>query len=299
MSAAILISTFDRYEPLAHWTAERIEQCWIGHPPIFFSGLDQGDVEKDWMTLTQVAVARLIEKGYSHTYLILDDHPPMGVCHNDYLNRILPSAAIATEASHISLLGIGQHRLREGRLVKVGDAWLENSDPTYRWRFSLHPGFWRLQDLRELLDLRLRQYKGSARTPWNFERHKDDPDEPIAAEIGKRCHRIRGTDWDFSFGQVRLIQEALLRAVADLKMLAAKCTGGLDARRRVELDWFWAFGHYAGPYPIYWSGCLRQGKPHADFEKWLGRFGPSQLKNSWRNFKSAQGDIFSQDRSLK
>lgn len=299
MSLAILISTFDRYAPLACWTAQRIEQCWIEHPPIFFSGLEKGDSEKDWMTLTQAAVANLIANGFSHAYLILDDHPPMGACHSGFLNTILPSAAVATNASHISLLGFGQHRRSEGRLIRVGEAWFEKSDPSYRWRFSLHPGFWNLEDLRELLDLRMREYQGSARTPWNFERHKDDPLEPIADEIGRRCYRIRGTDWNASFGRLPLIQESSLRALADLKMFVAKCTGGLDARCRVALEWFWAFGHYAGPYPIYWSGCLRQGKPHADFEKWLRVFGPFELKASWRNFKGAQGTIFLQHGGLK
>ena len=297
VSLAILISTFDRYESLARWTAQRIEQCWIGHPPLFFSGLEEGDSEKDWMTLTQAAVAKLIANGFTHAYLILDDHPPMGECHSGFLNAILPSAAVASKASHISLLGFGQHRRREGGLIRVGEAWFEKSDPSYRWRFSLHPGFWNLEDLCALLDLRMREYQGSARTPWNFERHKDDPSEPIAGEIGRRCHRIRGTDWNVSFGRLPRIQEAFLRALVDLKMFAAKCTGGLEARRCVELDWFWAFGHYAGPYPIYWSGCLRQGKPHADFEKWLRVFGPVEMRDSWKQFKEISGGIFSKNRA--
>jgi hypothetical protein len=41
------------------------------------------------------------------------------------------------------------------------------------------------------------------------------------------------------------------------------------------------FGHYLGPYPIFWSGCMRQGNPHADFEKWLAWFGPRELKAAW------------------
>jgi hypothetical protein len=54
----------------------------------------------------------------------------------------------------------------------------------------------------------------------------------------------------------------------------------------MELRWLWAFGHYVGPYPIFWSGCLRQGVVHADFEKWLEALGNASLRERWNGFRA-------------
>jgi len=292
----ILIATFDRYEALARWTAARIRLMWPGHPPVFFSGLtsrDEGCLgfkgdSKDWMHVNLQAVRQLIELGFKRAYLILDDHPPVGACRADYLNDRLPELSANLRAAYIGLLGYGQHRRREGKILGPAKDVLEHSLPTYRWKFSLHPGLWNLGDLQTLLECRMETYPPGQRSPWNFERHRDVPGDPRVDSIVGRCFRIRGSSsLALNAGaRTTLIFESALRLVADMELFAAKLTGGKASRDSAELRRLWMFGHYLGPYPIFWSGCMRQGNLHADFEKWLARFGPRELRESWGTAKA-------------
>lgn len=292
IATAILVSTFDRYEPLARWTVGRIHKEWPEHPPIFSSGLScrtpeslgfEGD-SKDWMSVTLQAVQALRSRGFSHSYLVLDDHPPVGKCHALFLNEKLPRLASQINAAHISLLGYGQHRKQEGLVERFDGTRLERLPSSYRWKFSLHPGLWNLADLQFLLEQRMSQYGEWERTPWNFERHRDLTNDPVTILCGARCHRVHGVESLVQAAPTRLLREAWLRLEADVAMFLAKLTGGQRARTSVEQKTLWRFGHYAGPYPIYWSGCLRQGKVHADFEKWLARFGEDDARRDWDSF---------------
>lgn len=288
---AILISTFDRYERLARWTADRISECWPGHPPVFFAGLNKPGPqhlafhgsERDWMSVNLQAVRKLQGKGFSHAYLILDDHPPVGPCHAEVLNSSLPGVSRNLDAACIGLLGYGQHRRIEGRVLSADRLHLEHSNADYRWKFSLHPGLWKLADLATLLECRMTKYAGDDRSPWNFERHRDDPSEPVIGPIAARCFRVRGSSClpPVSGQRSSLAVEAASRFLADIRLFLSNLAGGQSARDAAELRVLWRFGHYQGPYPLFWSGTMRQGKPHADFEKWLAVGGPPGLRSSW------------------
>lgn len=286
---AILVSTFDRYERLARWTAARIERHWLGHPPVYFSGLSGGEQNclsfecdsKDWMRVSLGAVEALLEKAVTHVYLILDDHPPLGACHPKFLNKRLPELAAKLDAAHISLLGYGQHRKVEGSVLGTEFDYLERLDAGYRWKFSLHPGLWNLADLKFLLLERMREYGDGSRTPWNFERHRDELGGCVQRKLSERCYRIRGDVHDLASG---IFLRPLLtgaRFFADVEMFLSRITGGATARERTEIERFWLYGYFGGPYPMFWSGCLRQGKIHTDFEKWLSIFGTAELRKSW------------------
>ena len=287
----ILISTFDRYEKLARWTLGRIDSEWANHPPVFFAGLSRRDGQslgfigdsQDWMGVNLQAVRRLSESGYTHAYVILDDHPPVGRCHAGFLNDRLPELSACLGAAYVGLLGYGQHRRREGEDLGSAFAHLEKTSPSYRWKFSLHPGLWNLVDLQTLLECRMEIYPKGQRSPWNFERHRDVPGDLLVDSIASRCFRVRGSlslaPEFLSRGALAL--EYLIRFAADMELFAAKLSGGKPARDAAELRRLWMFGHYLGPYPIYWSGCMRQGKPHADFEKWLAASGSNELVCSW------------------
>lgn len=295
----ILISTFDRCENLARWTLGRIDREWANHPPVFFAGLSRRDERSlgfdgdfsDWMGVNLQAVARLRASGYSHAYLILDDHPPVGRCHSGFLNDRLPELSVRLDAAYIGLLGYGQHRCREGEDLGRTFAHLEKTSPSYRWKFSLHPGLWNLGDLQTLLECRMEIYAQGQRTPWNFERHRDVPGDLRVDSIASRCFRVRGSsslEPEFRSRGI-LTVESLFRFAADAELFAAKLAGGKIARDSAELRRLWMFGHYLGPYPIYWSGCVRQGKPHTDFEKWLASLGSNELVSSWNK---ARQDYF-------
>lgn len=297
-TTAILVSTFDRYEVLARWTAERIHREWPEHPTVFFSGLSSREPDslgfdgdsKDWMSVTLHAVKSLQDRGFSHAYLILDDHPPVGKCNSSFLNESLPKLALKTNAAHISLLGYGQHRSLEGVIEIFDGIRLERLPDSYRWKFSLHPGLWNLADLDFVLKQRMAQYHDRERTPWNFERHRDLADDPISQDCGARCHRIFGSGNLVESASFFLLREAWMRLEADIAMFFAKLTGGPTARASVEQKNLWRFGHYAGPYPLYWSGCLRQGRIHADFEKWMLHFSDKNLKISFKKIQKIYND---------
>ena len=292
IKTCILISTFEKYRRLAEWTGERIDLEWKNHPPIFYAGLEidggrslgfHGE-SSDWMSVNLDAVMRLQQKGYTHAYLVLDDHPPVGRCNEWFLNEELPRLAFQLDASYIGLLGYGQHRDCEGEILGRGAAHLEKSSLDYRWRFSLHPGLWKLASLEDILRSRMDLYHGRERSPWNFERHRDDPE--FSRRFGS--YRVHGT-CSLAGGGGSLLGiavEAIQRFIVDCILYAAKATGGKAVRDAVEIRSMWLYGHYEGPYPIFWSGCMRQGRVNQDFERWVARYGENVLRSSWNRVKA-------------
>jgi len=292
---AILISTFDRYEKLARWTAAQIERQWKKHPPLFYSGLKGDDSrylnydgdEKDWMSVTLHAVEQLQQRGFTHAYLILDDHPPVGPCHEEALNDILPTLSLKLDAAYIGLLGYGQHRGIEGKILKRKHALLEQSSVNYFWKFSLHPGLWNLEALQLLLSERMKVYVSESRTAWRFEQHRDDPNNAPVLSLMQRSYRVNGTlflkkKWKM---KKEIFCESVERFVADILLFKAKTTGGALARHLMQRKLFWRYGHYLGPYPLFWSGVMQQGKPSENWEQWLQRSGDDALQASWKSVK--------------
>jgi len=287
----ILISTFAKYQRLAQWTARRIDAEWKGHPPVFYAGLEadgvaslgfEGD-SSDWMSVNLDAVMRLRGNGFTHAYLILDDHPPVGSCNHRFLNEELPKAAVNLGAAYIGLLGYGQHRRIEGQRVVSQGVVLERSNPNYRWKFSLHPGLWNLSLLEEILKARLDTYAGKDLSPWNFERHRDEREfsERFASfRVHGESHSIGGLAF-----RLEMIATGIRRFIADCALFLAKKSGGQKARDAAEVRHHWLYGLYQGPYPMFWSGCMRQGKVNPDFEKWVGRHGNSLIRSDWEQCK--------------
>jgi hypothetical protein len=292
MKTCILISTFEKYRRMAVWTAHCIDREWRDHPPVFYAGLDadgegslgfQGD-SSDWMSVNLDGVTRLKKRGYTHAYLILDDHPPVGRCNEKYLNEELPRLASELDAAYIGLLGYGQHREREGEILGKEFSLLEKSALDYRWKFSLHPGLWKLDSLEDILRARMDLYHGRERSPWSFERHRD------GLEFSRmfRSYRVHGASSAVGglLSKLGIAAEACRRFAADCALFVAKITGGKAARDAAEIRRMWLYGHYQGPYPIFWSGCMRQGRVNRDFEKWVSRYGKLELESSWNEVKT-------------
>lgn len=292
MKVCILISTFEKYRCLAEWTAGRIRVEWKDHPPVFFAGLDidggsslgfHGE-SSDWMSVNRDAVLRLMEKGYTYAYLILDDHPPVGRCHEGFLNEELPRLATELDAAYIGLLGYGQHRPLEGMRLGPNHAGLERSNPDYRWKFSLHPGLWNLESLERILRTRIDLYAGKERSPWNFERHRDTQEFSILFP----SFRVHGASRSAggSIARDSMVADAVRRFLADCVLFLVRHTGGQVARDAMEIRLHWLYGHYQGPYPMFWSGCMRQGKVNKDFERWVRSHGNALIREDWERAKA-------------
>lgn len=297
-SVGILLSTFEQNKKLAHWTAVQISKQWKAHPPLFFSGLvDQhpqnlifeGDAT-DWMELTLQAVLGMKERGFKYAYFILDDHPPVGICHEEYLNRQLPLLAEQLNATCISLLGYGQHRPATGVILSQEESLLERCRVDDRWKFSLHPGLWDLEKLELLLKRRMQLYSEKERTVWNFERHRDDLSDPVIGTLLHSCYRIQGEQFlkRKRLMKLQLLIEKMERLLADVLLYGVKTLGGSSLRNKVESELLWLYNHYLGPYPLFWSGTMQKRKPHIGFERWLYRPENKELRKLWKHFKKGE-----------
>ncbi|MCI5208403.1 MAG: hypothetical protein D3910_06325, partial [Candidatus Electrothrix sp. ATG2] len=159
-SPAILMCTCRAYTEIAQATCNLLELFWQDHPEIFVVGgkdITGGQSvpfschERDWVGMAYEAVRWLQSNSFTHCYLILDDHPPVGFCNSEFLNRTLPELCGQLNATHVALAGWDQFQPKDGVLITVGrQQWMLNS-LSYKWKFDLHPGYWNLVDLEIIL----------------------------------------------------------------------------------------------------------------------------------------------------
>ena len=265
---AILIPTCLKYERLANATAEMISQFWKGHPAIYYCGLetnypDRGNwlpLERnpsDWIGIAYDACVLLNDKGFDKVYLILDDHPPIGVCHPERLNNDLPLLMDDLHASCINLNGWSRYG-RDGRKPS-GDIlprrWyrLEKLPSDFLWRYSLHPALWELQSLIALLGAFLERYSVQERSPWLFERKANDVVKDI--HLGN-AYRVCGPCMTSRvLGNVRYVIHLLF-----LKLMR-KFGNTQDYDDYAQ--------YYDGPYPLYWSGVMQAGRENTQLMRFL------------------------------
>lgn len=288
-ATCILISTCEKYRPLAEWTASRIDHLWRDHPPLFFSGLRPVSSrhlsydcdERDWFGVNLAAVRQLIDQGHRWCYLILDDLPPMSTCHAEFLNRTLPDQAQLLDATMVSLLGWGQHRYVEGKILPDHLS-LERIPGESKWRFSLHPGLWRLDRLQQVLEVRSKQFEPDQRTAWNFERHHATDLHDFPQSILHSCYRVHGrsavnerTTW------LNDLIQTIGCFVFDVALFLVRVTRGNAARQQAAARWLWPYCYYRGPFPLFWSGVMRQGKVSREWTEFLKYFNPSGIREEW------------------
>jgi len=287
LKTAILISSCPKNLALARWTAGVIDRLWAGHPPVYLSGSDAvGDLvmrsdPRDWMALTLDAASDLRGMGYSHLYLILDDHPPMGRCNAGFLNCGLPAAAERLGAAYVGLLGYGQHRERIGTTLGAGDLFLQRLPRDYRWRFSLHPALWSIAALETVLSVRMDQYPVDGHTPWNFERHRDERDVPsrLPENIAEGVYRICGARFDAAPGRLgRSLMQTALHCFFDGALFLTRLLKGAAVREEMSVRWLWAYSYYRGPYPLFWGGVMMQGKLSRHLGKFLSCQCPGEVR---------------------
>lgn len=281
-AVCILVLTCSRYRPVAEWTSRRIDADWAGHPPLFIDGLAD---DRDWMSVALDAVDRRLADGFRWIYLVLDDHPPVGKCNADALNRQLPELARRLAAVNICLLGWGQRREREGNILSSRDGALRRNDASFRWKFSLHPALWNAEKLRELLEIRMRQFQGKDRTAWNFERHRDKPGGPVGPDLLDHTYRVHGARMAVpGSSAVEVLRQPALFAF-DVFRFLLRIAGGQHRRDEFDRNNLWLYHYYRGPYPILWSGTMRQGAPSRDFENFVRFTGRAKIRREWNGVK--------------
>ena len=281
---AILLSTCDAYEEIAHFTFRQLDICWKGHPPVFVCGLSHrsftqgqqlpisGDPH-DWVGITLQAVEELQARGVAWFYLVLDDHPPFGPCNEDYLNCALPATAERANAIQVNLQGWDQFQPQSGEILDGAPLHWQCNKPDFRWKFSLHPGFWHTETLGLLLR-QLRKTSPAAISARAFEGLADTACRTLNPSLCTQTYRIRGDGYTarrgwFERRNTRMMIRFCIHLIRGGTRLAGeKALNRLDERLLPYL------GYLNGPYPMFWSGLVRQGRLHEDalrFLEWIGR----------------------------
>ena len=292
MSLAILLPTWHEYLPVARFTLNRLETCWSGHPKVFVCGVAGSPAPvatllaltadpSDWVGIVLDAVRRLATQGVEWLYLILDDHPPFGPCNADYLNRRLPETAAALGAIQVNLLGWDQYQPRDGVVLGPEHLFWQRNSPSFRWKFSLHPGLWHVLTFRHMLES-LRSSAPDVRSARAFEGAMHGACPSLDPLLLERTYRVRGDGFTardrwFESRGVRAVTRGLIRPAR----LAARLGG---ARRVAAFDTAMvAYHRYAnGPYPMFWSGLVRQGRLHEEALRFLAWTGQSALADDIR-----------------
>lgn len=268
----ILLSTCPRYAPVARLTQAEIARQWNPAPPVFLCGVEATDAlpmredTADWMAVTLEAVRALAERGYRWVYLILDDHPPVGRCGAPWLNETLPVWAEEHRAAIIGLLGWGQRRPRDGQDLGSAFGHLVRNDRGYRWKFSLHPALWSVEALIRLLEIRMVQFGPGQRTPWNFERHRDAADGPVPGAMLDATYRVHGSSLVPAAERVLNGGKEAALFGFDVWRFFLRVGLGQGTRDEFDREGLWLYHWYFGPYPIFWSGAIRGGRMHPEFQ---------------------------------
>jgi hypothetical protein len=281
LNTCILISTCDKYRPLADFTRARLREFWKDAPPLRLCGISGDpcalplrDDPRNWMKVVRSACDDLLAEGFSQAYVILDDHPPLGTCHAVHLNETLPAMMRDLNAVSIALSGWGQGRETMGKPRRWKDWELDHCLVSNLWKFPLHPALWRIDALRAILDHLISKLPEAEQTPWAFERKGGAADSGLPEELTANSYRIEGRSKSARPFPSRF---EWLKASTDLYRYAVRKIAGKQAREAVDERILGVHHYYHGPYPLIWSGLMRKGtvNPNALFLFMVGR------RNDW------------------
>lgn len=280
MSVCVLISTCDKYQPVAEFSGAMIDHFWIGHPSIYYCGLSGPGPGRlpletdpgDWMGILRDALGALRQIGYKKIYLVLDDQPPLARCHEGHLNNTLPALMDKLGAINISLNGWGQGRLSNGEILDDSYYCIERVARDFVWKFQLHPALWEIESLMVVLDTAMDGLAPHERTPWMFERKTGGRNSGLPERLTERSYRICGLRMSASRTRVWLVRvERFLAAVAAFgigRMFGDRARSRFDGAMRFITR------YYEGPYPLLWSGVLTKGELNSDMVRRLRTHGP-------------------------
>jgi hypothetical protein len=292
LKIAILLSTCDSYWPIACLTRDKIHQFWKDHPPIYVAGISQvkgrdylpfsGD-PRNWVQVTFEAARALKERGFQYLFLILDDHPPLGRCHTRYMNNLLPSEATKLGAVHVNLIGWDQFQPWQGEYLGEPHLYFMRNHIDFKWKFSLHPSLWDVKSLCLILERLLVDFP-EVSTARAFEGRAERAGMLVEKEIQKKTFRICGDR--YAVGH-RWFEQRTKRRMATFLLHACRWStrlwGGEETLSRLDHESSIYIKYLNGPYPMYWSGLMQQGRPHEDALHFLTKTGQGELATQVRN----------------
>jgi hypothetical protein len=286
MNTCILLSTCDKYIPLADLTIDLLGQRWANHPPIFVCGVSTDFTSRaelltlrsdpgDWIGITRLAVDDLLKLGYRKCYLILEDHPPLAICHQTHLNETLPALMDRLGAVYIGLYGWDQGTLSAGTVLPSEYHGLQQQADTFLWRFSLHPALWNLEALRDVIAMMpIPGNDMSMQSIWAFERRSGSiqNNEVISPRLQGRSYRVFGSGMLAGrFRTVRALCRRLYFFILNAMLWLVGKLFGTAVQEWISNALLPDRLFFDGPYPLYWSGVMQKGRLNQNFEKFLLR----------------------------
>ena len=285
----ILVPVWRDYEWIAPIAIERIDACWPSHPEIRFCGLSEarglpvlplepGTDRSNWTQVLLGGVEKMRALGFGRIYLILEEHIPLGPCHEEHLNTTLPALMDALPASYISLMGWDNRRFpsRSPVLAKSRHQ-LKRLTGTNDPRFHLHPALWDLEILEHCCRLALQNQEknGSA---WHFEKASARPDAPLPPAAKNGCYQIRASALALQppsppRSALSAIDRFVFHKIMALYPLIPSRRVGRRFLRHVPFDDVFC----NGPYPMFYSGIMAKGGLNRFFVNYLRRNNPALM----------------------
>jgi len=282
---AILSPVWPSYQwlaPCLQWTLDRF---WADHPPLFFCGMTQEEADRvglpvlpwrggenrtNWTALLRDGVEQLRALGYTHGYLIAEEHLPLAPCHTVHLNHTLPRFLESLPAVYISLMGWDNRRfpskspLLDRKHFRMQHL-LAPRDP----RFNLHPALWDLEVLSVCCDVALEDdsKNGSA---WHFEKANARRPARHLPHWVAQCYQICAAEMALS---PPLQGQKMRRNIERFFYLKLMALYPHIPHRRLADAYFRRMGfdnvYSDGPYPLFFSGVMAKGGYNPWFIKHL------------------------------
>ena len=280
-TTCILISAFEGYEPAARLSARLLDRYWAGHPPIWFCGsaIDRPDAlpvrhePRDWMAGVRNAMTDLKEQGFERVYLLMADLGPIAECHSEHLNQTIPNWMNELNATYISIRGWDHRRSSAGASLGSRYLHLQQQDPTYRWRFALHPALWRIEVLAKILDVLMARC--ADHSAWSCEVEAGNLHEELPKEWNDRTFRVCGRL--MATPPISSAERIIRHGVDSLVRNADRLVNGVGPKcptklqRLTEKVLRTKAVYYQGPYPVYFQGFFERGKVNPPLVRMLRR----------------------------
>lgn len=270
---AILMPVWHGYRALVPLSLSLLDKYWPGHPPVILGGLTAEEAgtanhvpvsdparRGNWSWMVRDAASQVAARGFTHVYLIAEEHVPLGPCNVPALEKTLPQWLEDLDAVYISLMGWDNRRYPSkssllpadhGRMMHLTRA----GDP----RFHLHPALWRLDVLLRCCELALRDpaKNGSA---WHFEKVNDKSAADLDPAWKAGCYQIAARELSLKSPTPLGAASARVERFVFNKLMALypfirpqSLANSLSHLARFD-DVF-----CDGPYPMFYSGLMVKG----------------------------------------
>lgn len=279
----ILVPVYHPYRWVAPFMQQALDRHWAEHPPVFYCGLQAEEagtlpvlplrdaaMPRDWPAFVCDAVDELRARGFDKCYLLLEEHLPLAACHSRNLNSTLPRLLDQLGGAYVGLMGWDNRRFSTRAPILGDEAFrLMHLTTPDAPRFHLHPSLWRLEALRDCLELTLRE---TVHTPWRFEKVSERPDAALEERWKNGCYLVCGrTLAQEPPGRWTACVQWVERFIFHKLMALCPLLPGGKVRaafwRAVGFDDFF----YPGPYPMFFSGVMAKGTLNPYFVKFMNR----------------------------